>query len=356
MASRWSWRRADDVDGGLIMLPDDRDHVRYAAVAHFSGFSLKIYWSQARVLRKMLADERAELSANVGGKMSAKRWCCEADSSISHSCRWSSGSQETELTHLNSLSLNALSYGVPRILESRGIAGSVGQASANRRGNVLDYVGRMVGLTIYIHRPVIGFKVGVEAFLWQIQRHIKKVHDFQIDLNCDVQAKVLEYFDLSPSLSGRPYFQAFPRVHQGRRPFTVQCFRPVYALTPAVPWTGSPFFFSNFFPIFRCFGYSSTLCFCQSFRIFRNSSCFFRPCRPFQIFSILSNFLNSFWFFWSCRSFRIFRFSSSFSNFLIHKHAFFIAYFDGFPFFYSISNFMLVLPLPSNFFHPLLTH
>ena len=122
------------------------------------------------------------------------KWCCGANSSVSHSCCWYSGNQETNLLNEYTLPQRVVVQ-LPHILESCEIAGNVSQASAGWRGDVLEYVGRMVGLSVYVHRLVIGFPVGAEAFRWQVQRHIKEVRDFQIDLNSDIKAKVLEHFD-----------------------------------------------------------------------------------------------------------------------------------------------------------------
>ena len=72
-----SWRLAD-VDGGLIMLPDDRGHVRHAAVAHLQRVFIEDL-VEPGVLREMLADERAKLSANVGGNILAKWWVEPSD-------------------------------------------------------------------------------------------------------------------------------------------------------------------------------------------------------------------------------------------------------------------------------------
>ena len=73
-----SWRLADVVDGGLIMLPDDRGHVRHAAVAHLQRVFIEDF-VEPGVLREMLTDERAKLSANVGGNILAKRWVEPSD-------------------------------------------------------------------------------------------------------------------------------------------------------------------------------------------------------------------------------------------------------------------------------------
>ena len=78
VASWRSWRLADAVDKGLIMLPDDRGHVWHAPVAHLQRVFIEDL-VEPRVLREMLADERAELSANVGGNILAKRWVEPSD-------------------------------------------------------------------------------------------------------------------------------------------------------------------------------------------------------------------------------------------------------------------------------------
>ena len=56
----------------MYKLPDDRGNAWHAAVAHFQLVFIEDL-VEPRVLRKMLADGRAKLSANVGGNILAKR-------------------------------------------------------------------------------------------------------------------------------------------------------------------------------------------------------------------------------------------------------------------------------------------
>ena len=113
VASWRSWRLADVVDDGLIMLPDDRGHVRHAAVAHLQRVFIEDL-VEPRVLWEMLADERAKLSANVGGNISAKRWVEPSDVAgpilPSHILAVDLPLSRNSTCSLNPLSLNALSY------------------------------------------------------------------------------------------------------------------------------------------------------------------------------------------------------------------------------------------------------
>ena len=78
------------------------------------------------------------------------------------------------------------------------------------RSNKTFFLKTNMELELYVHRPVVGFPVGAEAFRWQVQRHIKEVRDFQIDLNSDIQAKVLEPFDYHLPFPAGPISRRVP--------------------------------------------------------------------------------------------------------------------------------------------------
>ena len=93
------------------MLPEDRGHVRHAAVAHLQRVFVEDL-VEPRVLREMLADEKAKLSANVGGDILAKRWVEPSDVAgpILPSHILAVDLPRNSTCSLNPLSLNALSY------------------------------------------------------------------------------------------------------------------------------------------------------------------------------------------------------------------------------------------------------
>ena len=119
-------------------------HVRHAAVAHLQRVFIEDLVGPA-VLREMLADKREKLHVNVGGNILTKRWVEPSDVAKPILPYHILAVDLPALKKLNLLTKSTLPSRIvvqlPRILESRGIAGNVGQAAADSRGVFFNMLG-----------------------------------------------------------------------------------------------------------------------------------------------------------------------------------------------------------------------